>query len=783
MVFVTNARRWSAGVMFGALATSVVAAQAQDDLMVVFDASGSMWGQVDGQAKIEIARSVFADISADWESVGQSVGLIAYGHRRKGDCSDIELLSPPSTSTTSDLAEVVQGLSPRGRTPLTQAVRMAAEELKYTENAATVVLLTDGKETCDLDPCAVGAELERLGVNFTAHVVGFDIREQADKAQLQCLAQATGGRYIDARDATSLADALTSVSSAPDEPTGMVSVRVTLTMAEGTARPASVALSARNADTGEVVTFGTLEGADQVISGVTVDLPAGDWVFSGEGDAGAGEVMASLSDTTQDIAIPFKAGGGLFALQADGPFLTDGTISVRVRSLNTLQQNATYNVMLFPGGATAYDQHITYSYRFGSDDETTEHSFFPWEYSLSTGDYDIVVLKDGSRDLGDALGQITVQLFNPGSELKPSEDAASVAPDTLPQVSIAQLVEPLRAGMGGALQVSGAIWANDEVLFIGLDGQETQSSLITDDGSVRIPPGLEGGVYRLELYREDGSKHHLEVVEILPQELQSTASSDGQFEDTDAMLSPEELAAENGEQEIPFSVWKACSGDIPCRVLDRRVGLEWALPVDWVSEEPFYYVTAAGAQAEHPTVHMMRSRGGAMSAALNPRQWDAQLGPCEDVPQGILCREETEVVRDLADYALIKDSLLGDFPAALGGLPLGRSWTIEDSALGTQIGLLKFEQPAERAPSVRALLKFTDATLLGISDSSIVEAELTLRWGDDATIGYIDGQFDVDGTPIALTLSRPSGWDGTLNQWSGQILNLQNNRATIVRYY
>ncbi|SMR82106.1 von Willebrand factor type A domain-containing protein [Aliiroseovarius halocynthiae] len=783
MAFVTSARRWGAGAMLGALVASAGTVQAQDDLMVVFDASGSMWGQVGGQAKIEIARSVFADISGDWLGSGQSVGLIAYGHRRKGDCSDIEMLSPPSTGATAGLAGIVQGLSPRGKTPLTQAVRMAAEELKYTENAATVVLLTDGKETCNLDPCAVGAELEQLGVNFTAHVVGFDIREQAEKAQLQCLAQATGGRYVDARDAKSLADALSSVSGAPDEPTGTLPVRLTLTMAAGTVRPASVTLGARNAETGEMIELAKLDGADQVISGVNVNLPAGVWAFTANGDGGNGEIKVALSEATEEIAIPFKANNGLFELQAEGPFLTDGTISVQVRSLTTLQQNATYNVMLFIGGATEFDQHITYSYRFGFDDETTEHNFFPWEYGLPAGEYEILVLQDGTYDLSENLGRISVELFETGADLQPSEDAADAASSAQSQPSIAQLVDPVRAGMSGALLVSGPFWANDEVLFIGLDGQETQSSLITDDGSVLVPPGLEGGVYRLELYREDGSRHHLEVVDILPQDPQSTVSAEDQFEDTGAMLSPEELAAENGGQEIPFSVWKACDGDIPCRVLDKRVGLEWALPLDWISEEPFYYVTAAGAQAEYPTVHMARARNGAMLVALNPRQWDTQTGPCEDVPQGMLCRDETEVVRDLADYALIRDSLLGVFPSALGDLPLGRSWTIEDKALGQQIGLLKFEQPEERAANVKALLKLSDSVLLGISDSPIVEAELALNWGDDAKIGYIDGTFDVNGVSIALSLSRPSGWDGTSNQWSGQILNMKSNRGAIVRYY
>jgi len=163
------------------------------DVMVVFDMSGSMWGQVDGVAKVEIARDAFGGLLDDWQTNGTRTGLIAYGHRERGNCADIETLALPGDGT--DIAKVMSGLSPIGKTPLSEAVRQAAAHLRFTEEAATVVLLSDGVETCNADPCAVGAELEALGLDFTAHVIGFDIAE-GDKAQLQCLANATGGQYV-----------------------------------------------------------------------------------------------------------------------------------------------------------------------------------------------------------------------------------------------------------------------------------------------------------------------------------------------------------------------------------------------------------------------------------------------------------------------------------------------------------------------------------------------------------------------------------------------------------
>lgn len=186
-----------------------------ENIMVVLDASGSMWGQIDGTTKIEIVRSAVLDLADSWQEKQVNVGLIAYGHRRKGDCGDIEVLSDVKPVVSEVFSSTVNKLNPKGKTPLGAAVRLAAEELKYTEEKATVVLLSDGIETCQVDPCALGAELEKLGIDFTTHVIGFDISSE-EEGQLACLAENTGGRYIPARNATELNDALTQTTEVVD---------------------------------------------------------------------------------------------------------------------------------------------------------------------------------------------------------------------------------------------------------------------------------------------------------------------------------------------------------------------------------------------------------------------------------------------------------------------------------------------------------------------------------------------------------------------------------------
>ncbi|BCW88868.1 hypothetical protein sos41_20120 [Alphaproteobacteria bacterium SO-S41] len=200
---------------------SARADEAAGDTMMILDASGSMWGVVNGETKIAGARTAVRGLLEAWPA-SRKLGLMAYGHRRKGDCGDIETIAPIGTIDAAALAATVDKLNPKGKTPIADSITKAAGELKSTEAKATILLVSDGIETCGGDPCAVAKALEESGVDFTAHVIGFDITDPNAKAQLQCIADVTGGVYRDAADAAGLADALKETASAsggaPKEP-------------------------------------------------------------------------------------------------------------------------------------------------------------------------------------------------------------------------------------------------------------------------------------------------------------------------------------------------------------------------------------------------------------------------------------------------------------------------------------------------------------------------------------------------------------------------------------
>jgi len=169
------------------------------NIIFILDASGSMWGQVEGKAKIAIAKEVLTDLIQHLPD-DVHVGLVAYGHRRKGDCSDVEELIPLSLIQKAKLVETVQSLNPKGKTPITLSVQKTAEKLKEMEEKTTIILVSDGKETCEGDPCALVRELKAAGIRFVMHVIGFDVTEE-ERLQLECMAEAGDGVYYTAKTA------------------------------------------------------------------------------------------------------------------------------------------------------------------------------------------------------------------------------------------------------------------------------------------------------------------------------------------------------------------------------------------------------------------------------------------------------------------------------------------------------------------------------------------------------------------------------------------------------
>ena len=337
-------------------------AQQQSDLILILDASNSMWGQIDGENKIVIARRSVGGLIDELPDDAR-VGLVAYGHRQEADCTDIEVLQQPATVDKGALKETINSINPKGRTPITDSIG-AAVELARDSDSSAIVLISDGLETCGLDPCDAVRNAKSEGVPFLLHVVGFDVGNE-DTSQLECMAQAGDGLFLSASNAAELSDALQSAYEKPVVPDGRLIVTAT---AEGELQDAVVNVT--DPATGENVAGGRtyaspetnprhvpLEDGSYNVTVSAVGIRGGPRhefeieIVDGnrierEFDFTAGEITVrvtrngAMSDATVNVVVPGErtnvAGGRTYRAATSNPIVmrvAAGTYDVRIKSV------------------------------------------------------------------------------------------------------------------------------------------------------------------------------------------------------------------------------------------------------------------------------------------------------------------------------------------------------------------------------------------------------------------------------------------------------------------
>ncbi|MBW2279308.1 MAG: VWA domain-containing protein [Deltaproteobacteria bacterium] len=177
---------------------------------IVFDASNSMWARIDGQPKISIAKHSLQAL-LDWMPADLRLALRVYGHqhsREKKDCQDSQLLVGFGAGNRTQVRQSIAGFQPRGQTPLAYSLSQTASDFGAFRGERAVVLVTDGIESCGGDPVQAARDLQRDG-DVPVHVIGFGLGGDAtDTGSLRAIAEASGGRYMSARNAEELRDAL-----------------------------------------------------------------------------------------------------------------------------------------------------------------------------------------------------------------------------------------------------------------------------------------------------------------------------------------------------------------------------------------------------------------------------------------------------------------------------------------------------------------------------------------------------------------------------------------------
>jgi len=180
------------------------------NLEIVLDVSGSMNTKLGETTRWKTALEVLKDVV---ESLPDdlNVGLRVYGHRYSSKsaetCKDSQLVVPIARLDRERILKVASQLRPRGETPLIHSVRQTIGDLR-TAGGGSVILITDGEESCKGDAKAAAAELKASGLNVTLNIVGFTLTGEAVEAELAGLAGSTGGRYYGAQDGAQLSRAV-----------------------------------------------------------------------------------------------------------------------------------------------------------------------------------------------------------------------------------------------------------------------------------------------------------------------------------------------------------------------------------------------------------------------------------------------------------------------------------------------------------------------------------------------------------------------------------------------
>lgn len=191
--------------------------------MIVFDASGSMSGNMEGgigtlKPRIDEVRNALAEILPEATRL-RRVGLITYGPGPGEQCN-VKLNLKPTANAAGLITHDLEALSPAGKTPLTTAVGKAADVLDYRNKPGMIVVITDGEETCGASPCALGKDLRAEAAQLTVHIIGFRMKDyswtgESSILDAKCLAEENNGLYLSAENRDDLAAALRTTLDCP----------------------------------------------------------------------------------------------------------------------------------------------------------------------------------------------------------------------------------------------------------------------------------------------------------------------------------------------------------------------------------------------------------------------------------------------------------------------------------------------------------------------------------------------------------------------------------------
>jgi Ca-activated chloride channel family protein len=178
------------------------------NILFVFDASFSMNSTWENTKKITIARNTLIQMIDSLENLENiRMALRIYGHQSPvppQDCNDTRLEVRFMPNNAGAIRQKLRFVNPKGTTPLAKSLEASQHDFpKDCDNCRNIlILITDGQEECDGDPCEVSQKLQKEGIVLKPFIIGIGIDENFMKT-FNCM-----GRFYNAVNKDQFAELL-----------------------------------------------------------------------------------------------------------------------------------------------------------------------------------------------------------------------------------------------------------------------------------------------------------------------------------------------------------------------------------------------------------------------------------------------------------------------------------------------------------------------------------------------------------------------------------------------
>lgn len=187
-------------------------AQELTRILFILDASNSMnayWGS--GQTRIDAAKELLSKAVDSLEGTPNlQIALRVYGHQSLitatyQDCNDTKLEIPFGPNNFALVKNKIRTIVAKGTTPIARSLEAAAGDFPDAKARNIIILITDGLEACDNDPCVIAKKLHDKGIKVTPFVIGLGL-DISYLEQFKCI-----GSYSEAETKDAFRSVLSSV--------------------------------------------------------------------------------------------------------------------------------------------------------------------------------------------------------------------------------------------------------------------------------------------------------------------------------------------------------------------------------------------------------------------------------------------------------------------------------------------------------------------------------------------------------------------------------------------